>query len=94
MGTSRPQDGFDPHHSGLVPSNTWQLLGFDTRGLMNSNEDVTTKTINLRTKHVARDMELSVTFQSLKLGAHASLFIVQNQCFYYNIINVSNYLPH
>jgi hypothetical protein len=59
-----------------------------------SNEDVTTKTINLRTKHVARDMELSVTFQSLKLGAHASLFIVQNQCFYYNIINVSNYLPH
>jgi hypothetical protein len=40
------------------------MLGFDSRGLTNSNEEVTTKIVNLGIGHMARGTKISITFHS------------------------------
>jgi hypothetical protein len=71
------------------------VLGFDSRGLMNSNRDVTMKTVNLENETCGeRHRNISNLFNHPELGARAGLFIVGDQGSYYNTINAPNYLPH
>jgi hypothetical protein len=68
------------------------MLGFDSRGLTNSNMSVTKgKMVEHDTWRVTRKFQS--IFHHLELGACAGLFIVADQGSYYNAINALNYLP-
>jgi hypothetical protein len=78
---------------GVCMASQANLLGLESRGLANSNEG-DTKVTNSRTGCVTIAMELLTINNRIGQGACASLFIVGDKGSYYNVLNVSNYLPH